>query len=66
MLLIQIQYTQLNYHTINIVIGTVSFRNTNEGSYYIQTLIKLIKENPSKDISHVIIMLRNNFITGRY
>nr|XP_029724524.1 caspase-14-like [Aedes albopictus] len=45
--------------------GTVSFRDTNEGSFFIQTLIKLIKENPLKDISHVLVLLRNKFITGR-
>ncbi|XP_055533616.1 caspase-7-like isoform X1 [Wyeomyia smithii] len=45
--------------------GTVSYRDKQAGTYFIQNLFKLIQENDDKNLQQLMVLLRNKFQNDR-
>ncbi|XP_021709833.1 caspase-3 [Aedes aegypti] len=45
--------------------GTPAFRNVDEGTYFIQILIKMLKEKPEKSIMDIMPLMRREFESKR-
>ncbi|EDS37507.1 Caspase-3 [Culex quinquefasciatus] len=45
---------------------TISFRDSERGTYFIQILLSLIKENEDKDLSEIMDLIRRCFYRAKY